>query len=161
MRENPDEFKAFIVVNPGGGSRRNPKRKNAGGHSASFTSAGPSPHDVEATFQSYLKTMAKGGAYGDNLEITAFAFAFKVDVKIYSEQGGYFYVASGAQNTAEDLPTLYIVHHVSTLPCQNVTPANLPHRPTNTTPQFATLADLTPAFPVSKNSNHLPKLKLN
>ena len=103
------------MVNPGGGSRRNPKRKNAGGFSTSVTLAEPSAGDVEAAFQNHLKTMAKGGAYGDNYEIAAFAMAHEVDVKIYSEEKGYFYIVPGGKSPGGASSTLYIVHHVNVL----------------------------------------------
>lgn len=116
MRANAEHFKSFIVVNPGGGTRRSeriPKRKNPGALGRSADTKGPTQHEVETTFQQYLKTMAQGGAYGDNLEIVAFANVYKVDVCIYSEQmSGFFYCK--CQDDPEGMArTAYIVHHVS------------------------------------------------
>lgn len=118
MRSHAERFKSFIVVHPGGGTRRSsriPKRKNAGALSKPAVTRGPTPQEVESTFEQYLKTMAQGGAYGDNLEIAAFADLYKVDVCIYSEQmSGFFYCK--CQDDPEGVAqTVYIVHHVSCL----------------------------------------------
>ena len=92
MRENADYYKQFIDVHPGGGLRRNPKRKNAGAYSTQAAFTPPSAEDVDRVFESHLQNMAKGGTYGDNMEISAFTSAFDVDVKIY--QRDFCYVIS-------------------------------------------------------------------
>lgn len=120
MEENPDQFKAFVAVNVGGGTRRNPKRKK---HKGVFDDALPTPEDVDRAWAAAIKLMKKGGTYGDNSELVAFAFTYKVDVKIYSEENGYFYVVRGVEG--ERLPMLYIVHHVSTSPSTSEIPANV------------------------------------
>jgi hypothetical protein len=84
MREHANYYKQFIDVHPGGGIRRNPKRKNAGGYSNPSTNfAPPTTSEVDRVFESHLESMARGGTWGDNMEITAFAAAFAYDVKIY------------------------------------------------------------------------------
>jgi len=115
MNAHAGDFKSFIVVHPGGGQRRNPKRKNAGSFSAPLNAAAPTDVEVEATFQRYLKTMAQGGSYGDNMEIVAFASAFHVNVWIFGEQHGEFYTVAPPNEAGEVTRTLYIVHHVSSL----------------------------------------------
>lgn len=127
MTGNPDRFKAFVSVQVGGGGRRNPKRKTTGSLSTPFNPGMPTEDEIEAAFQRSLKTMKEGGAYGDNAEIVAFALAFKVDIKIYEEEHGVFYVVPGGETPGEVLPMLYIVHHVC--------PPFRPHR---------TIADRTP-----------------
>ena len=61
IRSDPDHFKKFITVFPGGGTRRNPKRKNPGSLSNRLDLAGPTATEIEASFQRQLKTMAQGG----------------------------------------------------------------------------------------------------
>ena len=114
MTNNPDRFKSFLVVHPGGGSRRNPKRKNHGSF-ASAIPTGPTPEEVDAAYKQHMKTMAKTGVYGDNLEIIAFAQALKVDIMIFSEAGGFFYYVRCDKVEGEVAPMLCIVHHVSVL----------------------------------------------
>ncbi|KAL9046295.1 MAG: hypothetical protein Q9214_000834 [Letrouitia sp. 1 TL-2023] len=108
MTEHADYYKQFIDANPGGGIRRNPKRKNAGSFATQFTAEGPSASEVEATFQSHLKRMARGGTYGDNMEIVAFTRAFGVDVTIY--QRDFAYLVS-TKETEVEVKNLHIAYH--------------------------------------------------
>lgn len=114
MRENADYYKSFIDVHPGGGTRRNPKRKNVGSYSspAPVTTA-PSEADIDRVFQSHLDSMAKGGTWGDNMEITAFSSAFNIDVKIY--QRDFAFMISGPNSDTQDerRPVAHIAYHVS------------------------------------------------
>ena len=89
MRDHGDFYKQFVDVNPGGGVRRNPKRKNAGTFSTAFNAKGPTPEEINRVFESHLAQMARGGTYGDNMEISAFCCAFNVDVKIYQQSFAY------------------------------------------------------------------------
>ncbi|KAK5165067.1 uncharacterized protein LTR77_009164 [Saxophila tyrrhenica] len=95
MREHGDYYKQFIDVNPGGGIRRNPKRKNAGAYSSPANYVPPSADEIDRVFQSHLQTMARGGVYGDNMEISAFSSAFSIDVKIYQRDFAYMISGSG------------------------------------------------------------------
>ena len=116
MTKNPDRFKSFLVVNAGGGTRRNPKRKNHGSLASSAMATRPTPEEVDAAYKQHMKTMAKTGVYGDNLEITAFAHAFKVDIMIFSEGGRFFYFIKCEKAEGEMAPMLCIVHHVGIPP---------------------------------------------
>ncbi|KAF2772783.1 cysteine proteinase [Teratosphaeria nubilosa] len=109
MRDNADYYKQFIDVNPGGGIRRNPKRKNAGAYSTPATYAPPSTADIDRVFESHLTSMAKGGTYGDNMEITAFSSAFDVDVKIY--QRDFAYMVTGNVDAEKPRPIAHIAYH--------------------------------------------------
>lgn len=95
MREHAEYYKQFIDVHPGGGIRRNPKRKNAGAYSSPANYVPPSASDIDRVFQSHLQNMAQGGVYGDNMEITAFSCAFNTDVKIYQRDFAYMVSGSG------------------------------------------------------------------
>lgn len=107
MREHAEYYKQFIDVNPGGGIRRNPKRKNV--HTSSSSNfAPPSRSDIDRVFDSHLQIMAKGGTYGDNMEITAFASAFDCDVKIY--QRDFAYVVSSGEDGHR--PVAHIAYHI-------------------------------------------------
>ncbi|KAI4747897.1 cysteine proteinase [Aureobasidium sp. EXF-12298] len=107
MREHADYYKQFIDAQPGGGTRRNPKRKNVGSFSA--VAAAPSEADIDHTFQNHLERMAKGGTYGDNMEISAFSSAYNVDVKIY--QRDFAYMISGSGDDGER-DVAHIAYHV-------------------------------------------------
>ena len=101
------------TLSSGGGIRRNPKRKNPGSLSNRSDLAGPTPTEIEASFQRHLKTMAQGGAYGDNMEISAFASRFQVEVWIYEEGSTHSYSVKPGHGLPEATRTAYIVHHVS------------------------------------------------
>lgn len=156
MKNNPDRFKAFLVVHPGGGSRRNPKRKNHG--SLAAIPIGPTPEEVDAAYKQHMKTMAKTGVYGDNLEIIAFAQAFKVDIMIFSEGGRFFYYVRCEKAEGEIAPMLCIVHHVSNLPNRSKIEADMIHRHGSTIHLFATLLVPTTVHPTSTSQN--PPLRL-
>ena len=109
MREHASYYKQFVDVHPGGGMRRNPKRKNAGAYSTPSNILPPSEADIDRVFDSHLQSMARGGTYGDNMEITAFSSAYDVDVKIY--QRDFAYMVSG---TEQEKPreVAHIAYHV-------------------------------------------------
>lgn len=110
MREHADYYKQFIDVHPGGGIRRNPKRKNAGAYSSTSNFVPPSEADIDRVFESHLQSMSKGGTYGDNMEITAFSSAFDYDVKIYQRDFAYMVSGSGVEDTGR--PVAHIAYHM-------------------------------------------------
>ena len=112
MRQHPDNFKAFVTANPGGGIRRNPKRKNAGALRDSFDPTPPSEADINTAFALSLDVMARGGTYGDNAEVIAFSSKFHVDIRIWSTAIGAFLNIDCEAAPIEQVRTLYIVHHV-------------------------------------------------
>ncbi|KAL8672656.1 MAG: hypothetical protein Q9168_002897 [Polycauliona sp. 1 TL-2023] len=86
MRAHGDYYKSFVEVHPGGGTRRNPKRKNAGAFASKFNNQPATPAELDAAFESHLNRMAKGGTYGDNMEVVAFSKAYSVDIIIYKRE---------------------------------------------------------------------------
>ncbi|MCJ1311976.1 hypothetical protein MMC25_005650 [Agyrium rufum] len=110
MRDDPDSYKPFLAVYNGGGVRRNPKRKNAGAFSSPANEAPPTPEQVDAAFEAHLKQMAKGGTYGDNMEIRAFSQKYGVDVTIYKPD--CVYVMSSDHTAIGSRPVVHIAHHV-------------------------------------------------
>lgn len=111
MRANATHFKQFIDARPGGGTRRNPKRKNAGGCSSQALAASPSGDEVDRAFEEHLKVMAKGGNYGDHMEISAFVAAYNVDVKIYQRSYEHTIRNGGEKGSARVVHIAY--HEVS------------------------------------------------
>ncbi len=110
MREHASYYKQFINVHPGGGVRRNPKRKNVGAYSTPVSAFQPTPEDIERVFESHMKEMSRGGTWGDNMEITAFSAAFGVDVRIYQRDFAYMVSAS---NDGVKREVVHIAYHVS------------------------------------------------
>ncbi|EMC91719.1 hypothetical protein BAUCODRAFT_79130, partial [Baudoinia panamericana UAMH 10762] len=110
MREHATYYKQFIDVHPGGGIRRNPKRKNAGAYSTPANIPPPTEADIDRVFESHLLSMAQGGTYGDNMEITAFSSAYDVDVKIYQRDFAYMVTGGGPEYRAR--PVAHIAYHM-------------------------------------------------
>ncbi|KAI9836601.1 MAG: hypothetical protein M1819_001233 [Sarea resinae] len=109
MREHAGYYKQFVDVQPGGGVRRNPKRKNAGAYSSPVNMLSPTPEEIERVFNSHLQSMARGGTYGDNMEISAFSSAYDVDVKIYQRDFAYMVSGGGGQANRR---VVHIAYHV-------------------------------------------------
>lgn len=110
MREHAAHYKQYITVHPGGGARRNPKRKNTNAYSSPANSLPPTPEEIQSAFESHLQQMARGGTYGDNMEINAFSAAFGVDVKLY--QRDFAYMVSGRKDDVKR-EVAHIAYHVS------------------------------------------------
>ena len=160
MRSRPSHFKNFIAANPGGATRRNPKRKNAGALS-SRDIAGPSAADIEASFQRYLKNMSQTGAYGDNVEIGAFASRYLVHVVIYEEAWGQVLHHRPEDGVGEATRKAYIIHHVSGVVHEQRYPVDKFNSHTSITLLSETPQDLTQAFPTFTSTKNSPQqLKL-
>lgn len=97
MRLHADYYKQFLDVKPGGGTRRNPKRKNASAFSEPRNSLPPTPEEIDRAFESHLDHMARGGTWGDNMEIVAFAAAYNIDVRIYLREYSYMIPGQGEE----------------------------------------------------------------
>lgn len=151
MRAHGDYYKHFIEAHPGGGTRRNPKRKNAGSFSTKSEAA--SAADLDAVFEGHLDRMAKGGTYGDNMEIVAFSYALNVNVTIYKRD--FAFVVKDDEACRDK--TVYIAYHVSFPPSYPRVPiADPSSRLTNTIHPFAmfvvhTLAFLIPTRCISRS----------
>jgi len=109
MRDHKDYYKQFIDVHPGGGYRRNPKRKNAGGYSSPANFVPPSEADIDRVFDQHLQNMARGGTWGDNMEITAFSCAYEHNVQIYMRD--FSYVISPVPGEESTKPVAHIAYH--------------------------------------------------
>ncbi|PNS18865.1 hypothetical protein CAC42_5404 [Sphaceloma murrayae] len=108
MREHASYYKQFLDVHPGGGVRRNPKRKTTAAQSSPLNFERPAPEDVDRVFEQHLTTMARGGTWGDNMEIQAFSSAFNTDVKIYQRDFAYMMAAADSR---ELRPVAHIAYH--------------------------------------------------
>ncbi|KAI9679344.1 MAG: hypothetical protein M1817_005364 [Caeruleum heppii] len=108
MRDNASYYKQFVEVHSGGGTRRNPKRKSAGTFASTNSAVAPTAAEVDKVFEAHLQQMARGGTYGDNMEITAFSAAYGVDVMIY--QRDLAYLVRGGELRGHQ--TAHIAYHI-------------------------------------------------
>ncbi|KAF4635666.1 hypothetical protein G7Y89_g2434 [Cudoniella acicularis] len=109
MRGDSDWYKQFIDVPTGGGFRRNPKRKNVGASSSTFQYTPPTQEQIDAVWEAHLDRMAKGGTYGDNMEIRAFTKAYNMDVRIFDDNHNDYYVKAADDGVTR--PVAYIAYH--------------------------------------------------
>ena len=149
MRTNSADFKTFLPNHPGGGQRRNPKRKSRGalGLDTNEVTRDITPQEVDHNFQRYLESMNRPGAYAGHLEINAFANAYNVNVKIYSEEAKRFVDTQCPKVTKKDMKTVMIVHHVSSTSLERCDRAHAVSRLGITTLQSGKFQDLAPVFP--------------
>lgn len=107
MRTNSEHYKSFLAVNPGGGTRRNPKRKNVA--STPLNNEAPTQEEIDRAFENEMLQMSKSGTYGGNSEVNAFTRAYKINVLIF--EGDYTYLISATGGAPNDYRTIYIAHH--------------------------------------------------
>jgi hypothetical protein len=148
MREHADYYKGFLDVQPGGGMRRNPKRKNAGAYSTPMTYKPPTPEEIDRAFEQHIQRMAKGGTWGDNMEIVAFAAAFNIDVRIYMADFTYMVPGQGDESSRSIAHIAYHVWCLAALLREGYKHANMSCRNGNTTPQYETSTAPTPVYPM-------------
>jgi OTU domain-containing protein 3 len=105
--DHANEYMMFIPYNPGGGLRRNPKRKTTGAYSAPDTA--PTAAERRTYFDRYVAKMAEEGTYATEVEIVAFTKAFDRSVVVYHYAGNEIpYTAGGGSR-----PTSHVAYHVS------------------------------------------------
>ncbi|KAF2188293.1 cysteine proteinase [Zopfia rhizophila CBS 207.26] len=81
---NKDHYASFIAVHPGGGTRRNPKRKNVNAPYR-VNNTLPSQEDIDRQFDKHVQEMRRTGTWGDNMELTAFSSEYNVYIRIWQE----------------------------------------------------------------------------
>lgn len=112
MRVNADFYRQYMTVNP---VRRNPKRKTTAASAARIDTTSYSEVELQRQFEAHVEKMGQPGEWADNMEVSAFASALGVDVRLW--QGDYTYLIS--PRDTHDIPaektrqTLNIAYHVS------------------------------------------------
>ena len=117
MSRHPDYFKQFLTVYPGGGTRRNPPRSNAGSYASTNYNGRvrPTDEEIDKAWHQHLVAMAQLGTWADYMEIVAFAAAYSVNVKIYQNDNCHTITADtveGGKPLASGTPTIHIAYYV-------------------------------------------------
>ena len=148
MKQHSGFYRQYMAVN---NVRRNPKRKTAAALSTRLEATAYTEDELQLQFEQHVEKMGQPGEWADNMEVSAFASAFHVHVRLWqadytiliSPSFDYQYDEPGA---VDDRHTLHIAYHASSrpsiLPC---TPLNL-CRLGSTIHRSATMRDLTPAY---------------
>lgn len=100
MRGRAEHYKQFIDVRPASWSQKHRKQENTDR---------PSPGEVNRAFERHLLKMARGGTYGDNMELSAFSEALNVDIRIYQRDLTYL-ISTKVEGAV--VPVLHIAYHV-------------------------------------------------
>jgi hypothetical protein len=122
MRVNADFYRQYMVVNP---VRRNPKRKTARAlakQPVDFTFH--TEEELQEQFELHLQKMGQPGEWADNMEVSAFASALNVHVRLWQADFHYTFTPrvssfapdSGSDSDSDDVderPVLNIAYHVS------------------------------------------------
>lgn len=64
--------------------------------------------EVDHAFEQHLKAMARGGNYGDHLELSAFVAVYKVEVKIYQQTFEHM-ISNGGEKSSDRV--VHIAYH--------------------------------------------------
>lgn len=115
MRDNSEFYRQYMAVN---NLRRNPKRTTTAAQPTRIDTTYYTEEQLQQQFEEHVEKMGQPGEWADNMEVSAFASALNVHVRLW--QGDYTYVFSPrlyySQNddlsAEDDRRTLHIAYHV-------------------------------------------------
>ncbi|KAF2708777.1 hypothetical protein K504DRAFT_468005 [Pleomassaria siparia CBS 279.74] len=119
MRQNSDFYRQYMAVNS---SRRNPKRKVTA-LSTRIDTTYHSEEELQRQFELHVEKMGQTGEWADNMEVSAFASALNVHVRLWQADYTYtfsprvYYNPSGKSDD-DERAVLNIAYHV----CQVLSP---------------------------------------
>jgi hypothetical protein len=115
MKANADFYRQYMAVNS---VRRNPKRKTATAPASHIDTAYYTEEQLQKQFEDHVEKMGQSGEWADNMEVSAFASALNVHVRLW--QGDFTYLFSPREDYSshdgsgeDDRQTLHIAYHVS------------------------------------------------
>lgn len=115
MRDNSEFYRQYMAVN---NLRRNPKRTSTSTTSTRIDTTYYTEAQLQQQFEEHVEKMGQPGEWADNMEVSAFASALNVHVRLW--QADYTYVFSPrtyySQNDdlseEADRRTVHIAYHV-------------------------------------------------
>lgn len=119
MRENADFYRQYMAVN---NVRRNPKRKTTAARPARIDTSYYTEEQLQLQFEDHVEKMGQPGEWADNMEVSAFASALNVHVRLWQADYSYlfspreYYAPTDGPLAADQLQTLHIAYHVSAYP---------------------------------------------
>ncbi|XP_014557316.1 hypothetical protein COCVIDRAFT_37215 [Bipolaris victoriae FI3] len=117
MRDCADFYRQYMAVN---NVRRNPKRKTAAAANAAtkrLDTTYYTEEQLQQQFEHHVEKMGQPGEWADNMEVSAFASALNVNVRLWQADYTYLFSprttsASNADPAADDKrQTLHIAYH--------------------------------------------------
>ncbi|KAF2019937.1 cysteine proteinase [Aaosphaeria arxii CBS 175.79] len=114
MRLESDFYRQYMIVQP---VRRNPKRKTTVAPAPLMDLSHHTEEELQKQFDIHLDKMGQPGEWADNMEVSAFASALNVHVRLWQADFHYtfspriYYVLDGASGAVDDRPILNIAYH--------------------------------------------------
>ncbi|KAL6710273.1 hypothetical protein ACN47E_009219 [Coniothyrium glycines] len=114
MRDNADFYRQYMAVN---NVRRNPKRKTTTPVPTRIDTTYYTEEQLQQQFEEHVEKMGQPGEWADNMEVSAFASALNVHVRLWQADYTYLfsprtYYAPGDGLTALDhRQTVHIAYH--------------------------------------------------
>lgn len=106
MAEHPEDFKPFIQILPGGGYRRNARRKAAA--EVSSWNLLPTRAAIDRGYNDYVGRMKQNACWAGDLELRAFTKAYDMDLTVHF--GSELPHKIKARDN-EDRPMAHVVFH--------------------------------------------------
>ena len=125
MRDNSDFYRQYMAVN---NVRRNPKRKTTSALPTRIDTSYYTEEQLQNQFEQHVEKMGQPGEWADNMEVSAFASALNVHVRLWQADYTYlfspriYYLPNDDPTAEDDRQTLHIAYHVSSPaipPCQS------------------------------------------
>lgn len=114
MRENSDFYRQYMAVNT---VRRNPKRKTTAAAATRIDTTGYTEEQLQKQFDDHVEKMGQPGEWADNMEVSAFASALNVHVRLWQADYTYlfsprtYYLPGDDLATKDNRQTLHIAYH--------------------------------------------------
>lgn len=114
MRDNADFYRQYMAVN---NVRRNPKRKTTAAAPTRIDTTYYTEEQLQQQFEEHVEKMGQPGEWADNMEVSAFASALNVHVRLWQADYTYlfsprtYYLPSDDLATRDDRQTLHIAYH--------------------------------------------------
>lgn len=115
MRANSEFYRQYMAVN---NVRRNPKRKTTAALTTRIDTTFRSEEELQRLFEEHVEKMGQPGEWADNMEVSAFASALNVHVRLWQADYTYvfsprvYYCPGGDPDAEDDRATLNIAYHV-------------------------------------------------
>ncbi|KAH7398154.1 hypothetical protein BKA66DRAFT_195923 [Pyrenochaeta sp. MPI-SDFR-AT-0127] len=114
MRNNSDFYRQYMAVN---NVRRNPKRKTTAALTTRIDTSYYTEEQLQLQFEKHVEKMGQPGEWADNMEVSAFASALNVHVRLWQADYTYlfspriYYYPNEDPTVEDDRQTLHIAYH--------------------------------------------------
>ncbi|KAF1846798.1 cysteine proteinase [Cucurbitaria berberidis CBS 394.84] len=114
MRDNSDFYRQYMAVN---NVRRNPKRKTTSALPTRIDTSYYTEEQLQHQFEDHVEKMGQPGEWADNMEVSAFASALNVHVRLWQADYTYlfspriYYIPHDDSTAEDDRQTLHIAYH--------------------------------------------------